>query len=158
MNTICKFSLVFLGLLVLIFSGCEKDEQLDPEKETQSTEQDVSPCDGMLEFDYQTFSSAPSDSLVVDSLVLDGSCLTVHFRATGCDGSTWDVRLIDSGSSLDSDPSIRGIRLLLSNSETCQTEVSYSKSFDLTPLGSEAEGSGTILNMYQTSLSIYYVH
>ncbi len=158
MNMSYKITLVYLGLLVLIFSACEKDEQFDPESETPITEQYFSPCDGMLEFDIQTFYSAPSDSLVVDSLVLNGSCLTVHFRADGCNGAAWDARLIDSGLSLDSDPSIRGIRLLLTNSDTCQMENSYSKSFDLTPLGSEADGSGTILNMYQSNLSIYYVH
>ncbi len=67
-------------------------------------------------------------------MTIDGDCLNIKFAASGCDGNTWFVKLIDSGSIAESHPCQRTLRLSLENKENCMAVISKEISFDIKDL------------------------
>ena len=135
-------ALVFIGLL---FVACSKDSDDDTT---------ASSCDFELIVSAEEYANAPSAPLSIQSLEIEGSCLKVNFSASGCDGNTWEVKLIDSGTSLDSDPPQRSLRVSLENLELCQAVFTRELTFDLSKL--EAEGKQIRLNIENNNESILY--
>ena len=80
------------------------------------------------------FRQAPADDLTITKAEIIGDCLRLEFTATGCDGSTWAVKLYDANAIKESYPVQRDLRLSLANQEECDAVIGQSVSFDLRPL------------------------
>lgn len=77
--------------------------------------------------------SARRDALVINSLSIVDDCLIVNMSAGGCDGDSWEVRLIGSELILESLPPQRPMLLLLKNDEACEVFITREYTFDITP-------------------------
>ncbi len=60
--------------------------------------------------------------------------MNIKFGASGCDGNTWIVKLIDSGEIAESYPCQRTLRLSLDNQEECEAIPTKEISFDISDL------------------------
>ncbi|GAB1857326.1 hypothetical protein MHTCC0001_21620 [Flavobacteriaceae bacterium MHTCC 0001] len=63
--------------------------------------------------------------------------------ASGCDGSTWTFKLVDSGSVAESLPVQRLLKLEFKNQEDCSAVFKRRLSFNLEPL--QIKGNNTII-------------
>ncbi|MGB1204523.1 MAG: hypothetical protein ACPG5B_02685 [Chitinophagales bacterium] len=128
-----NLSFIILALFVVgIFAACNDDE---PDILLTCQQQAI-----ISATDYQT---ATSDPINIDSLSIEENCLSITFRAGGCDGSTWQVRLVDSGSIAESLPPQRNLKLLLENQEVCLAYITRTITFDIYEL--EADGEASVL-------------
>lgn len=84
--------------------------------------------------DLQEYRNAPNDPLVINSLKIEGDNLIIDFSASGCDGKTWVVKLIDSGMIAESYPVQRTLRLSLENKEACDAFIGKEISFNIKSL------------------------
>jgi len=87
-------------------------------------------CDQNVIVSESEYQNAPNDPVTITEMKIEGDCLKIKFAASGCDGSTWTVKLIDSGIIAESNPSKRTLRLSLDNKEACMAvpvkEISFS--------------------------------
>lgn len=63
-----------------------------------------------------------------------GDILNITLEASGCDGRTWGIRLIDSGAIAESYPVQRYAKILLENEELCEAIVTMKVTFDISSL------------------------
>lgn len=91
-------------------------------------------CDLETIVSAEEYANAPSDQLSVNSLEINGNCLKINFSASGCDGNSWEVKLIDSEQILESSPAQRILRLSLNNNEDCTAVLSKTLTFDISEL------------------------
>ena len=89
-------------------------------------------------------------SLCDDTVLLDNSayqtsedCLKVNISSSGCDGSTWELTLIDSEDIAESMPPQRYLKLILVNNEACLAVFNKEQSFDISTL--RIEGINEVL-------------
>jgi hypothetical protein len=80
------------------------------------------------------FTTAPSDQLTIKSLKIENNCLKINFSSSGCSGNTWEIKLIDSGNILESNPPQRNLRLSLKNEEFCDAFITKELTFDISNL------------------------
>lgn len=78
----------------------------------------------------------------VNAEIID-DCLTIEIGASGCDGNTWEFKLVDSGAVAESFPEQRFLKLQLVNNELCDAFLKKTMSFDLTPV--RVHDSGEII-------------
>jgi len=91
-------------------------------------------CDQSVIISAEEYENAPRDPFSITELTITGDCLNIKFAASGCDGSTWIVRLIDSGSVAESYPCQRTLRLALDNNEACSAVPGKEVSFNIKDL------------------------
>ena len=115
------------------FTACN-DEQEDDNLLT---------CDQQTIINATEYQTATSEPVSIDSLEITGNCLSVTLSSGGCDGNSWQVRLVDSGSIAESLPPQRSLKLLLENQEVCLAYITKTISFDIQEL--EAEGEVSML-------------
>ena len=111
----------------------EYSEQLD----TTITIADVNPqsdCDQNVIISETEYQNAPDDPFSITEMTITGDCLNIKFAASGCDGNTWIVKLIDSGNVAESYPCQRTLRLSLDNKEVCAAVPGKEISFDIKDL------------------------
>ncbi|MBK3519199.1 hypothetical protein [Carboxylicivirga marina] len=117
MKTILSIIPLIIALLAL--PACDKDNDETPQIQ----------CDDTVIASANNYLNAPDDHLNIISVVIIGDCLAINFGSSGCDGSTWDLKLIDAGVISKSLPPQRNLRLSLQNNEVCDAyftkEVSY---------------------------------
>lgn len=102
-----------------------------------------SDCDMFAEVDSNTYKNLTSDNFsFVDAEIVD-NCLNLEIEASGCDGSTWEFKLLDSGAVAESFPEQRFLKFQLINKELCDAIFRKTVSFDLTPL--KVSGSSEII-------------
>lgn len=89
------------------------------------------------------YGSSPDDPLTISDLSISGDCLQIDFNASGCDGNSWEILLVDSSEVSDDTPPERNLRLSLDNQELCDAIVSKSLTFDISVL--QVEGSDQVL-------------
>ncbi|WP_157503218.1 hypothetical protein [Mangrovimonas xylaniphaga] len=142
--SIILFSFVFVFGMI---SNCNDD---DDNSETPSN------CDQETILSSDEFVNAAADPLIIESLEIDNACLQISFYSSGCDGSTWDLKLIDSGAILESDPPQRNLRLSLLNLELCDAVISKTISFDVSDL--QVEGTQVYLNIVNSGDQILYTY
>lgn len=65
---------------------------------------------------------------------IDDDCLDIEISAAGCDGSTWQAALIDSGAIAESLPEQRYLKFRFINEELCTAQFTQIFHFDLVPL------------------------
>lgn len=93
-----------------------------------------SACDQSVIISPTDYQNAPNDPFSITELNITGDCLNIKFAASGCDGNTWIVKLIDSGIVAESYPCQRTLRLSLDNKEVCTAVPEKEISFDITGL------------------------
>ena len=135
---------IFLLIVLLLFSGCNKDDA----KETPSE------CDQAVVISNEEFHSAPDDLLTIVNAEIKNDCLIINFGSSGCDGSTWVVKLIDSEAVAESYPPQRTLRLSLQNEELCDAYFTKEISFNIKEL--QVEGRSVILNIEEYIEPILY--
>ncbi|MCD2260228.1 hypothetical protein [Psychroserpens luteolus] len=131
--------------LLLMNTQCDEDDFV-PE-----------PCDQVAVIDNGFYQSAESNVYTLTGVEVNGDCLTISLSASGCDGSTWSMVLVDSGDVSESLPEQRSLKFVFSNTETCLAVFGQERSFDLRPL--QVEGSNeVILNIEDFPEPITYAY
>ena len=113
---------------------------------TQCDEDDVNvelACDQIVVVDDGFYESATTDTFTPVNAIIDGVCLNIMVSASGCDGSTWSMVLVDSGGVAESLPEQRFLKLVFTNNETCLAVFNQDRTFDIRPL--QIEGSNEIV-------------
>jgi len=98
--------------------------------------------------------AAPNDEFVIQNLQIDGNFLLIRFGASGCDGDSWEVRLIGSELVMESLPPQRAMLLSLNNEEECEAFITKEVTFDITP--TQAAEPSIWLNFIDTEERILY--
>lgn len=93
-----------------------------------------SDCDQSVIISPTEYQNAPNDPFSITGMTITGDCLNIKFAASGCDGNTWIVKLIDSGNIAESYPCQRTLRLSLDNKEVCAAVPGKEISFDIKDL------------------------
>ncbi|MGB3183699.1 MAG: hypothetical protein WBB45_20070 [Cyclobacteriaceae bacterium] len=119
-------TLFMLTLLSGLFS-CVKDDDVDTIPPATCSTADVV-------ISEDKFLNAPGDPLTIQSVDITEDCIEITFSAGGCDGSSWEVRLIDSEAIIETLPVTRDLRLSLKDDESCEALLFKTVSFDLTPI------------------------
>lgn len=135
--------LTILILLVFTFNSCLKDD-----------EKDYPFCDQLVLISEKEYLTAPDDHLTIDSLRIDGNCLIINFSSGGCNGDTWELKLIDSGAVMESYPPQRNLRLSLKNEEPCDAWLAREVSFNISAL--QISGNPVWLNIKNSGNRILY--
>ncbi|MEN8122384.1 MAG: hypothetical protein ABFS35_18710 [Bacteroidota bacterium] len=127
-----------------IGTGCLKDifgtfeiEENECEKvfiDYRTIWDNISDCEQDVVISPDEYKNAPNDPFSIKNMVIDGDCLKITYEAGGCDGSTWLVKLIDSGAVAESYPCQRTLRLSMDNKEVCDAVISKTTSFDIKDL------------------------
>lgn len=91
-------------------------------------------CDQDVIISETEYKNAPNDPVTIAKIKIEGDCLKITFGASGCDGSTWIVKLIDSGMIAESYPCQRTLRLSLDNKEACLAVLGKEISFNIKDL------------------------
>jgi len=103
------------------------------------------------------FQNAPSDELMINSASINNDALTINFSASGCDGASWQVKLIDSENVFESNPPQRNLRLSLKNEEVCLALITQELTFDISNL-QVMDANQVVLNITNSdeSILVYY--
>lgn len=135
--------LILLILGIALFS-CSSDD----------TNEKQNNCDLKTIISTEDYIKAPSNFLTINSLEINNNCLKVNFSAGGCNGDTWEVKLIDSGEILESGIPQRNVRLSLKNEELCEAYITKELTFDISNL--KVNGNKVQLNIENSVESILY--
>jgi hypothetical protein len=103
--------------------------------------QEVKDCDQDVIISADEYENAPNDLYdpindkynIIDMEIV-GNCLKIKFWASGCDGNTWVVKLIDLGLIAESIPCQRTLRVSLDNKEACRAVIEKEISFNIEAL------------------------
>lgn len=133
---------ILIGIIVILgITACHKDD-------------DSSNCDQITIVSAEEYKTAPNDGITINSLEINGDCLKINFSSSGCDGHSWEIKLIDSEDILKSLPPQRNLRLSLKNTELCQRYITKELTFDITKL--RVEGNQVLLNITNYNDQILY--
>lgn len=124
-----------LSILLLIIVGFLNIQCLDDEGNSLPQ----SACNEFAIIDSSTYQSAVTNPYTINSAIINGECLLINISASGCDGNSWIMQLIDSGEVSESSPPQRSVKLFLINNESCLAIVSRLQSFDLSALQIDGE-------------------
>jgi hypothetical protein len=111
-------------------------------------------CDQTVIVSKEKYNSAPNDQLTINSTEINADCLEINFASSGCSGSSWEVKLIDSGIILYSNPPQRNLRLSLKNQELCDAHIDKEITFDVKDL--QISGNKVLLNITNSGDQILY--
>lgn len=114
-----KTAWVFLGLSFILFA-CKKETTIT--------------CDFPVEMVSML---NPADTLInysITNAVINENCLSVTFKAGGCDGSEWKYKMVSDSIFIDTFPVQKKLVLKLENNEDCEALIVKTVSFDLTSL------------------------
>jgi hypothetical protein len=130
-----KKSIILISLVVVcLLTACEKPPvppfggggTNNPQDTVEIIE---SACDQDVIISQEEYETAPDDPFYGFEYEIVGNCLKIKFQASGCDGSTWNVKLIDVGVVVETLPCQRYLRLSLDNQEDCKAlpvkEISF---------------------------------
>lgn len=127
-----KFSRVIMLLLsVTLFLNMQCED--DPVSLPQSN------CVSLALIDSFSYENAATSPYTINDVIINDDCLIITVTATGCNGITWTMQLLDSDSVDETSPPQRYVKFFLINDESCLTEVSRTTSFDLSTLQIEGE-------------------
>ncbi|MEQ8627567.1 hypothetical protein [Ekhidna sp.] len=80
------------------------------------------------------YAQTETDNYTITEASIEGDILNVTIQSSGCDGSLWEAKLVDSGAIAESYPVQRFAKVSLTNTEMCDAIVTRSFTFDITPL------------------------
>lgn len=147
-TTKMRLGRILYGLYILAFiSACNSDD----DSSNQGS------CDDSVIVNSSLYTNGESDIFTINSIEIVGDCLLVNHSASGCNGETWVLSLVDSDAILESSPPQRNLRLIFSNNEACLAFLTAETSFDLSDLQLVDEQE-IILNILNTNESISYTY
>lgn len=103
-----------------------------------------SDCDQNVIISETEYRDAISDPFSITKIEIIENCLNITFSASGCDGSTWEIKLIDSRLVVESNPCQRSLKLILQNKEICTAVPSKEISFNIEDLQIEGNDKTTL--------------
>ncbi len=112
-------SILIATLLITSFASCMEEDMA---------------CDDNVSINEGTYITGVSDEVSLLDIVIVDQCMEVSFSASGCDGESWDVSLVDSEQVAESFPVQRFMRLILENNEECEAVINKTVSFNLEPI------------------------
>lgn len=127
--------LVFLLWIPVLFLNTQCDED--------NIILDDFPCDETVIIDQSLYNNLESDSFSIENAEIIDNCLSLRIGASGCDGSSWEFDLLDSGTVAESSPEQRFLKLQLINNEACLAVIGRTVSFNVSSL--QIEGSNEII-------------
>lgn len=139
--------LLFLLVIIMCFTN------------TQCDEDDIAvfECDQQLIIDEDYYNNLESENFSFIYIEVQQDCLFIDLSASGCDGNSWEYKLVDSGNIAESSPEQRYLKFELINNEACAAVFSRNITFDLLPIR-VAGSNEIILNIegYQEALIYSY--
>lgn len=114
-------------------------------------------CDITTIIDQDLYENLNSANFTFIGAEIINDCLYIEIGASGCDGSTWGFKLVDSGAVAESLPEQRYLRFQLTNEELCAAYFERTITFDIKPL--QVIGSNEIIlhiEGLESSLSYKY--
>lgn len=137
-----KLKILMAFVLSTSFLGCSKDND------------DNTICEFATIISSEAYENAPSDVLTINSLEINDNCLKINFSSGGCNGNSWEIKLIDSEAILESNPPQRNLRLSLKNEELCYAYITKELTFDISNL--RVDGNQVQLNITNSDDTILY--
>lgn len=116
-----KTSLLYSLMLLVLVSSCSEDDDASLEPV----------CGSFVVVDAKEYKNV-SHPLAIQSVAVEGSCLTATFSFSGCDDDI-SVKLVDESVLSKTDPPERNLKLLVSEAGDCLAAFSKTVSFDLAP-------------------------
>ena len=136
--------LLVLILIGLIFFSCSNSDNEESPKD----------CDFETLINSQQYANTNSDQFTINSLAINDDCFTINFSSSGCDGNSWELKLIDSGAVAESLPPQRDLKLSFKNEEGCLAYLTKEITFDISNL--QVDGQQVLLNIININESILY--
>jgi hypothetical protein len=136
--------LILIVLSPALFSSGCKTEVVDPNTD----------CPDKVIISESAYKDPPEDELTIISSAIMDDCMTIEFSSSGCDGSKWEIKLIDANVIMESYPVQRNLRLSLRNTEECDAVITKKVSFDISPLQLEYEK--ILLNLTNSGDQVLY--
>ncbi len=115
-----RFLLCFSFLLILL--SCDENSNLSPYDNLSTV------------VDSKLFEKTSGSNFTIQSAIIKDGFLEITLAASGCNGSTWKARLIDSGLIAESYPVQRYARIEFVNGEECMAYLTKTFAFDLSLL------------------------
>lgn len=159
--------LLFFILTLLFFISCEDNEgvetgQISKEEESREKEdavadtvsktKDVTISDIIISEDL--YKSSINSNHIIDNLTIEDDVLIIKYTSSGCDGNSWELKLIDADIIKESYPPQRDLKLLLKNEELCLASITKEIRFNIAEL--KTEGSKVQLNFNGTEKRILF--
>ena len=136
---------ILLSLIAFIAVSCEKnelkfqdsfdnDEQESPINDEPDYYLDDNQIDKDVIISMTEYENAPDSYVEIIEAKIEDNYLKIKFSASGCDGNSWNVKLICMGDYMKSNPPQTSLRLSLDNNEDCTAVITKEISFNLDPL------------------------
>ncbi len=100
------------------------------------------------------YKNGPVDHLTILDAEIIGDSIFIEFGSSGCDGSTWELFLVDANVIMKSKPEQRNIRLSLKNKELCEAYFTKTISFNIKPL--QIQSNKIYLNLKYWNKELLY--
>ncbi len=136
-----------IGVLALVIIGSASCKKSNIQEAIETTCGEAVIIDSLL---YSSSFSWSANTPSLDSLYIDGDCLHLIVSASGCDGSSWVMRLYDSDKLLYSNPVRRMLHFRFENNEACTAVIQKEFIFSLLPLRNQN------INEIELSFPYYY--
>ncbi len=111
-------------------------------------------CNRQAFINSDLFENSAPDDVTINTFILDKDCLTIQFSSSGCDGSTWEYEIIDSGDIIETSPPQRNLKLAFSNNEDCSAAIKIQNTFNIQNL--QVDGNQVLLNFVNTGDQFLY--
>jgi hypothetical protein len=118
-----KITVLFAVVIFTALPGCRKNSNCDAPN-----------CDKTVTIDKVLYNNINTGNYTLSDATINGNCLEIKVGASGCDGKSWVIELVDSEVIAESDPQQRFLKLALTNNEMCTAVFVKKKSFDITSL------------------------
>ncbi|TRZ42431.1 hypothetical protein [Robertkochia solimangrovi] len=118
--------LTYFCLLLVLFS-CRND---DDNAATASCTDNGS-CDRCIRISNELYHQTNTMYYNIENASLNGDCLEITIGAGGCNGETWDIELVDSGSIIETGVPQRTLKIKFESSELCEAYLHKTISFNL---------------------------
>lgn len=144
MLQIKRLFLVFIASLAFFNMTCEEDDVVRTN------------CDKTVVVSENDFNNLESANFTIIEAEIEADCLLLKIGASGCDGSTWQYHLVDSGAVAESLPEQRYLKFQLINEEMCEAYFNKTVSFNLSPLKIDNGVGKVILHIQGLESSLTY--
>ena len=139
-------------LICVCFTMLFMNTQCDNNNDMQ-----VSDCGQSVIIDNAFFETAVSGDYQLVNFEINDDCLTIEISASGCDGESWSMVLVDSGAVAESSPEQRYLKFVFTNNEACLAVFNQSRVFDLSVLRVDGTNE-VILNIVDFPEAINYMY
>lgn len=124
-----KNVIISLVCLLLISCGKDNDDNLQRVEDKNFT------------ISTDLYENTPSDHFEILSASISGDFLTLKISSGGCQGNSWEGKLIASSENINSVPPQRKLKFVLKNEETCLAIATRNFTFNISSLKTREKGS-----------------